>query len=69
MKKKLLHKINFSNAIHLIMNVFFKTKRKGGIPPDLDIQIISNTSPIREGRSFVRSPHPQNHTASNYRIY
>lgn len=69
MKKKLLHKINFSNAVHLIMDVFFKTKRKGGIPPNLDIQIISDTSPIRKGRSFVRSPHPQNYTASNYRIY
>ena len=66
---KSLHKINFSNAIHLIMDVFFKTKRKGGIPPNLDIQIISDTSPIRKGRSFVRSPHPQNYTASNYRIY
>ena len=35
-KKKYIHKINFSNAAHLITNSIKLIKRKGGIPPDLD---------------------------------
>ena len=68
-KKKHIHKINFSNACHLIVYAFKKAKRKGGIPPDLDTLIIEDTSPIRKGRKFARPPHQHSYTASNYRIY
>lgn len=68
-KKKHEHRINFSNAIHLIMDGFKKSKRPDGIPPDLDKQIIKVTSPIREDRKFARLPHPHSYIASNYRAY
>lgn len=61
--------INFSNAIHLIVSTFPSAKRKGGIPPDLDIQIINETSPVRENRRFSRLPHPHSYVSSNYRAY
>lgn len=68
-KKKHIHKINYSNACHLIRKAFKEAKRKGGIPPNLDTLIIEDTSPVRPGRKFARSPHPQSFRASNYRIY
>ena len=68
-KKKLTHKINFSNVIHLITYSMKLVKRKGGIPPDLDAQIINDTSPVREGRKYKRIPHAQTYPASNYRAY
>ena len=68
-KKKLTHKINFSNVIHLITYSMKLVKRKGGIPPDLDAQIINDTSPVREGRRYKRIPHAQTYPASNYRAY
>lgn len=68
-KKKYIHKINYSNACHLIRESFKCAKRKGGLPPDLDDSIIKDTSPVRPGRKFARSPHPHSFRASNYRIY
>lgn len=68
-KRKHIHKINFSNAAHLISRSIKLTKRKGGIPPDLDAQIINDTSPVREGRRYKRIPHAQTYPASNYRAY
>ena len=68
-KRKHIHKINFSNAAHLISRSIKLTKRKGGIPPDLDAQIINDTSPVREGRRYKRVPHAQTYPASNYRAY
>lgn len=68
-KKKHIHMINFSNAIHLIVSAFPSAKRKGGIPPDLDIQIINETSPVRENRRFSRLPRPHSYVSSNYRAY
>lgn len=68
-KRKHIHKINYSNACHLIKDAFKEAKRKGGLPPDLDTAIIKDTSPVRPGRKFARSPHPHSFRASNYRIY
>ena len=68
-KKKYIHKINFSNAAHLITHSIKLIKRKGGMPPDLDAQIINDTSPVRESRRYKRIPHPQSYSASNYRAY
>lgn len=68
-KKKHFHMINFDNAIHAITSAFKFFKRKGGVPPNLDSQISNETSPVREGRKFARSPHPQTYCASNYRSY
>lgn len=68
-KKKHIHKINYSNACHLIREAFKGVKRKGGVPPDLDNSIIKDTSPVRPGRKFARSPYPHSYRASNYRIY
>lgn len=68
-KKKHLHKINFSNAVHLLVDAFRYFKRKDGFPPDLDAQITQCTSPVRNGRKFKRVPRPKNFQSSNYRIY
>lgn len=68
-KKKYIHKINFSNAVHLLVDAFRHSKRKGGSPPDLDVQICQCTSPVRGGRKFKRVPHPKNFQSSNYRTY
>ena len=68
-KKKHIHKINYSNACHLIRDAFKKAKRKDGIPPDLDTIIIKDTSPVRSGRKFERFPNPRSYHSSNYRIY
>lgn len=35
-KRKHDHQIDFSNAIHKIISYYYKRKRKGGQPPDLD---------------------------------
>lgn len=68
-KKKHIHQINVSNAVHLLISTFRKMKRKGGIPPNLDASIIKETLPVREGRKYERSPHPHTYSASNYRHY
>ncbi|NBL00038.1 MAG: IS4 family transposase [Erysipelotrichia bacterium] len=68
-KKKHIHQINVSNAVHLLISTFRKGKRTGGIPPDLDMSIMKETLPVREGRKYARSPHPHTYPASNYRHY
>ena len=68
-KRKLEHKINISNAIHCVFDAFISLKRKGGIPPDLDEQIITKTSPIRTNRRFNRNHRSRKTASSNYRHY
>ena len=68
-KRKLEHKINISNAIHCVFDAFINLKRKGGIPPDLDEQIITETSPIRTNRRFNRNHRSRKTASSNYRHY
>lgn len=68
-KKKHMHKINFSNAIHLIVEAFRHIKRSGLVSPDLDEAIKKKTSPVRKGRNFIRNVSPHSYNSSNYRSY
>ena len=68
-KRKHEHMIDFNNLLHKIMNVYYLSKRKGGIPPDLDDSISSKTSPIRLGRSFARNTTPCGYKSFAYRNY
>ena len=68
-KRKHDHQINFDYLLHKIMNVYYLSKRKGGIPPDLDDSISSKTSPIRLGRSFARNTTPCGYKSFAYRNY
>ena len=68
-KRKLDNKINFDYLLHKIMNIYYLSKRKGGIPPNLDETISSKTSPIRLGRSFVRNTTSCGYKSFAYRNY
>lgn len=57
--------INLTRVIHLIRNC---TKRKGGIPPDLESIIIQDLLPIRPGRKFNRIIKKPGCISMNYRF-
>lgn len=63
--KKWFYTINVTRAIHIIRNV---TKRKGGIPPDLDKIIIKELLPVRPNRSEPRNVVPRHAASHNYNL-
>lgn len=68
-KRKHEHKIDFNNAIHKIIGYYYKRKRKGGQPPNLDSLISNKTLPIRPDRSYMRHTKATSYQSSAYRFY
>lgn len=64
-KNKLEYAINIIRAIHLIRDV---SKRKGGIPPNLDKLIRRELSPIRPDRHIERKLRTKGYIRFNYRF-
>ena len=68
-KRKHEHQIDFNNAIHKIIGYYYKRKRKGGQPPNLDSLISNKTLPIRPNRSYIRHTKATSYQSSAYRFY
>lgn len=64
-KSKWEYAINVIRAVHLIRDT---SKRKGGIPPDLDNLIRRELSPIRPGRHVERNMKLKSYIRFNYRF-
>lgn len=64
-KNKWEYAINVTRGIHLIRDA---SKRKGGIPPDLDKLIRSELSPIRPDRHVERKLKTKSYIRFNYRF-
>lgn len=64
-KNKWEYAINVTRGIHLIRDA---SKRKGGIPPDLDNLIRSELSPIRPDRHVERKMKLKSYIRFNYRF-
>lgn len=64
-KNKWEYAINVTRGIHLIRDA---SKRKGGIPPDLDKLIRSELSPIRPDRHNERKMKLKSYIRFNYRF-
>ena len=64
-KLKYDYYLNITRCIHIIRNL---TKRKGGIPPNLDKLLIKELLPIRPGRLDPRKVKHQSVVCFNYRF-
>lgn len=64
-KNKWEYAINVTRAVHLIRDA---SKRKGGVPPDLDKLIRSELSPIRPNRHVKRKMKLKSFIRFNYCI-
>lgn len=63
--RKWKYLINITRAIHFIRDL---TKRKGGVPPNVEAILSKELLPIRTNRSYHRNLRPQQAINFNYRF-